>query len=105
MNGWESAVLNSFIAVMKRPRFEVQFGEVKTSPFNVVHSFSHLGSNYELVFTLNRNTVTLEVRERPHGKFKFQLSINRSNPPKIRKNALIMMKKLQNKPIFDALKA
>lgn len=92
---------------MRRPRFGVQ---VQKEEFDKVFDsysveFIHLGTQFEMKIAAMRQNVRIMVFEVPTKSFRFELQISKSNPVKVRQQAVLLMKKMTNKPLYDVFKA
>ena len=107
LDKWTKEVAQTFISVITRPRFRSElvseeFEEKQgNSVYNVI--FRQNEQIYSLRFTSQRDSVHIYANTIPESKFRFSQSIPRQNPPGLRKIALIFMKKVSHKPIFDIM--
>lgn len=103
MDKWAQEVFGVFMSVLKRPRFEVAVHEEGYNTNFGYYSceFTHSGTTYHMKVTSSAKFVELNTRELPPARFHFNLLIPKAKPMKLRQQALIMMVKMENKPMYD----
>lgn len=106
---WTKEVARTFVSVINRPRFKARLVSEEVSEKHWMPSyvvvFSHGDQEFKLTFTPYRDYVSVYASSSNHttSRFQFSQKIPRKNPPGLRKIALILMKKVAHKPVFDIM--
>lgn len=99
---WLREVSNTFVRVLSRPRFGLSVSETET---HVGHCFRiGLPTGDSIILRLfdMGPSVYVEATRDKNAKF-FSMKISRFRPPKIGRVALILAKKISDKPVYDVM--
>lgn len=101
---WTNNIFQIYISVLKRPRFKINI-ERETTGLN----------SYKVNFSYNDDTFTLGMLGTSHtlyiscvdssykSNFSYWKEFKRSKMEPVRKNALILIKKVQNKNMYEIM--
>lgn len=117
---WASEVAEVFRSVINRPKSGLQATEpiwtglskegFAIRRYNFVITIQGTGEEFNFICTPNRFDVRVYVSERFSEEdlpcftsFHYDNKFSRQNPPKLKKQALILCKKLVNKAVYDVI--
>jgi hypothetical protein len=106
---WSRQVYDVFIRILKRSKFEVENLTAKIHPQFIGVNFKHKNTSYVMTIgpltfpkSYKMKKVHVYVSE-TDGNFKFITVFRSDKSPSMRQTALVLMKKLELKPVFDII--